>query len=63
MACINKITIVNLWKVTSWLKTKEIRIIKSLCIRLVKVKIEKRFRLRVYQACKVKWIRINDEKP
>ena len=51
MACINKITIVNLWKVTSWLKTKEIRIIKSLCARLVKVKIEKRFRLRVYETC------------
>ena len=51
MACINQTIIINLWKITSWLKIKEIRIIKSLCARLVKVKIEKRFRLRVYETC------------
>ena len=62
MACINKTIVGNLWKTTSWLKNKEIGITKSLRIRLIKVKIEKRFRLGVYQTSKVKWTWINDKK-
>jgi len=55
MACNSKITIVNLWKVIVRLKTKEIRIVKSLCARLEKLIIEKRFWWRVYETCKIKW--------
>jgi hypothetical protein len=51
MACINQTIVINLRKITSWLKIKEIRITKNLCARFIKVKIEKRFRLRVYQTC------------
>jgi hypothetical protein len=62
MACINKTIAAYLWKTTSWLKNKEIGITKSLRIRLIKVKIEKRFRSGVYQTSKVKWTWINDKK-
>ena len=51
MECINQTIVINLWKITSWLKIKEIRIIKNLCARPLEVKIEKRFRLRVYETC------------
>ena len=62
MACVNKAAIANLRKINFWLKIKKIRIIKSLRSRLVKVKIKKRFRSRVYEKFKVKWTRINDKK-
>ena len=62
MACVNLITVVNLWKVNSWLKTKKIGVIKILRLRIVKVKNKKRFRSRPFKKFEVKWIRIKNKK-
>lgn len=62
MACVNLITVVNLWKVNAWLKTKKIGVIKILRLRIVKVKNKKRFRSRSFKKFEVKWIGIKDKK-